>query len=147
MLSLSSYCSSTPTSGSRDVSLVSPEITGSQCLCGCLSRMLQRWNRWDSRLPLLCSSSAVASTLLNVIIFFITKNILTSLFLLSMVLGTYITLFVIAKPYREVTYNKTDMPVLMSLLLASVSGNIIVLTYSTRQKKLPINGPFNGRPF
>ena len=61
--------------------------------------------------------------------FFITKNILTSLFLFSMVLGTYITLFVIAKPYREATYNRTDIPVLMSLLLASVSGNVIVLTY------------------
>ena len=28
---------------------LSPEITGSQCLCGCLSRMLQRRNRRDSR--------------------------------------------------------------------------------------------------
>ena len=105
---------------------LSPEITGSQCLCGCLSRMLQRWNRRESRLPLFCSSSAVSSTFLN---FICAKNILTSLFLFSVVLGTYITLFVIAKPYREARYNRTDIPVLMSLLLASVSGNVIVLTY------------------
>ena len=67
--------------------------------------------------------------LLLMLFFFVAKNILTSLFLFSVVLGTYITLFVIAKPYREARYNRTDIPVLMSLLLASVSGNVIVLTY------------------
>ena len=108
---------------------LSPEITGSQCLCGCLSRMLQRRNRWNSRLPLLCSSSAVASTPLNGLLFSCKEyfNIYFSFFY-GFRHNLYITLFVIAKPYRVATYNRTDIPVLMSLLAVSVSGNICILT-------------------
>ena len=68
--------------------------------------------------------------LLLIFFFLAAKNIIISIFLFSIVLGTYITLFVIAKPYRESTYNTTDIPMLMSLLAVSVSGNVIMLTYS-----------------
>ena len=68
--------------------------------------------------------------LLLIFFFLAAKNIIISIFLFSIVLGTYITLFVIAKPYREPTYNTTDIPMLMSLLAVSVSGNVIMLTYS-----------------
>ena len=66
--------------------------------------------------------------LLLMVLFLVAKNTLTSIFLFSMVLGIYITLFVIAKPYRVATYNRTDIPVLMSLLAVGVSGNICMLT-------------------
>ena len=68
--------------------------------------------------------------LLLIFFFLAAKNIIISIFLFSIVLGTYITLFVIAKPYREPIYNTTDIPMLMSLLAVSVSGNVIMLTYS-----------------
>ena len=68
--------------------------------------------------------------LLLIFFFLAAKNIIISIFLFSIVLGTYITLFIIAKPYREPTYNTTDIPMLMSLLAVSVSGNVIMLTHS-----------------
>ena len=61
--------------------------------------------------------------------FVVVKNMVTPIFLSSVVFGTYITLFVIAKPYRVAIYNTTDIPVLMSLLLIGVSQNINIFTY------------------
>ena len=59
--------------------------------------------------------------------FVVAKNFVTTLFLTSVALGTYITLFVITRPYRVAIYNRTDIPVLMSMLLVSVSVNINIL--------------------
>ena len=78
-----------------------------------------------------CRYFAVLQLLLRLLLmvfYLVAKNILTSIFPFSMVLGIYITLFVIAKPYRVATYNRTDIPVLMSLLAVGVSGNICMLT-------------------
>ena len=61
--------------------------------------------------------------------FVVVKNVVTAIFLSSVVFGTYITLFVIAKPYRVAIYNRTDIPVLMSLLLISVSTNVNIFTH------------------
>ena len=61
--------------------------------------------------------------------FVVVKNMVTSLFLSSVVFGTYITLFVIAKPYRVAIYNTTDIPVLMSLLLVGVSAIVNIFTH------------------
>ena len=61
--------------------------------------------------------------------FVVVKNMVTSLFLSSVVFGTYITLFVIAKPYRVAIYNTTDIPVLMSLLLVGLSIIVNIFTH------------------
>ena len=61
--------------------------------------------------------------------FVVVKNFVTAMFLLSVVFDTYITLFVITKPYRVAMYNTTDIPVLMSLLLVGVSQNINIFTH------------------
>ena len=58
---------------------------------------------------------------------FFTKDPLLSVFLCSIALGFYITAFVLMKPYKEDIYNKTDIPVLMLLLLFSVDLNSSVL--------------------
>ena len=57
----------------------------------------------------------------------VAKDAATSALLYSVALGTYITLFVIAKPYRVAIYNRTDIPVLMSFLLGGVSLSIYVI--------------------
>ena len=61
--------------------------------------------------------------------FLVAKNLVASTFIFTVVLGIYITLFVIAKPYRVAIYNITDIPVLMSLLLVGVSHNINIFTH------------------
>ena len=79
-----------------------------------------------------CRYFAAFQLLLRILLsffFVVVKNIVTSIFLSSVVLGIYITLFVIAKPYRVAIYNATDIPVLMSLLLIGVSVNISIFTH------------------
>ena len=61
--------------------------------------------------------------------FLVAKNLVASIFIFTVVLGIYITLFVIAKPYRVAIYNATDIPVLMSLLLIGLSENISIFTH------------------
>ena len=48
--------------------------------------------------------------------FVVVKNMVTSLFLSSVVFDTYITLFVIAKPYRVAIYNTTDIPACVNVI-------------------------------
>ena len=79
-----------------------------------------------------CRYFAALQLLLRLFItffFVVVKNIVTSIFLSSVVFGTYITLFVIAKPYRVAIYNTTDIPVLMSLLLVGVSAIVNIFTH------------------
>lgn len=61
------------------------------------------------------------------IAFAFTKESLVSAFLASLALGVYITAFILCRPYKKELYNKTDIPPLMVLLLASVYLNIDVL--------------------
>ena len=78
-----------------------------------------------------CRYFAALQLLLRLIVtffFVFAKNTVVSIFLSSVALGTYITLFVITRPYRVEIYNTTDIPVLMSLLLIGVSQNIIIFT-------------------
>ena len=49
-------------------------------------------------------------------IFLITREAMLSLFSYSIVLGLYITLFVLVQPYKVTVYNKRNLPLLMSLL-------------------------------
>ena len=53
--------------------------------------------------------------------FLFTQELITSTFLSFAVLVLYITIFVIAQPYKYVVYNKTDIPLLMALLFAPVT--------------------------
>ena len=59
--------------------------------------------------------------------FFITKVPLLSVFVSSVVFGSYITAFVILRPYKEALYNKTDIPLLMTSGLMVIFVNISVL--------------------
>ena len=65
--------------------------------------------------------------LLFPVIFAATKDVILSTFIASLLLGVYITAFVIAKPYKDDIYNKSDIPVLMVLLLRTVSLNAFLL--------------------
>ena len=78
-----------------------------------------------------CRYFAALQLLLRLLLtffFVVAKNVVTAIFLSSVVLGTYIMLFVIAKPYRVAMYNTTDIPVLMSLLLLGMSIIVNLLT-------------------
>ena len=67
---------------------------------------------------------------LLVIFFFVfAKNVEISLFLTSVAFGIYVILFVIAKPYRVAIYNKTDVPMLISLLLVYMSVIVNIFTH------------------
>ena len=79
-----------------------------------------------------CRYFAALQLLLRLFVMFffvVAKNVVIPIFLSSVILGTYITLFVISKPYRVAIYNTTDIPVLMSLLLVGVSQNINIFTH------------------
>ena len=55
--------------------------------------------------------------------FLFTEELITSIFISFVVLVLYITLFVITQPYKYAVYNKTDIPLLMALLVAPVKMN------------------------
>ena len=61
--------------------------------------------------------------------FFFTRQIIFSLFLSTVVFGLYITLFVIVQPYKVRVYNKTDVALLMTLLLTMFTGYILLVAY------------------
>ena len=61
----------------------------------------------------------LALRLLFPFIFFLTRESMMCLFSCAVVLGLYITLFVLVQPYKNTVYNKTDVPLLMSLLFVS----------------------------
>ena len=101
--------STTPSAGSLSFPLVpkmsqslSPEITGSQYLCGCLSRMLQRRNKRNQRLPLVFITANITS-IVFAIAFFVLKQPQPALFLSVITLGVYITLFVIFSAVQRAT--------------------------------------------
>ena len=54
--------------------------------------------------------------------FLITKEAMLCLFSCAVVLGVYITLFVLAQPYKSTLYNKTDTPLLMTLLFTTFNA-------------------------
>ena len=79
-----------------------------------------------------CRSFAALQLLLQLIFplaFSFTKEPYLSMFISSIVLGAYITAFVLMRPYKNTVYNKTDIPLLMVLLLLSVDLNSSTLLY------------------
>ena len=60
-------------------------------------------------------------TLLFPVALFSTEELITSTFLSFVALVLYITLFVIAQPYKDAVYDKTDIPLLMTLLFGPVA--------------------------
>ena len=70
----------------------------------------------------------ISFRLIMVLAFITFKQPVPCLFFSAIVLGVYITLFVIARPYKELVYNKSDIPMLMVLLLVIVSYVISLLT-------------------
>ena len=52
-------------------------------------------------------------------IFLITREAMLSLFSYAVVLGLYVTLFVLVQPYKVTVYNKRDVPLLMGLLFTA----------------------------
>ena len=68
--------------------------------------------------------------------FAFTKEPFVSMFISSVGLGLYITAFAICRPYKEVVYNKTDIPVLMVLLLGAAELNVspLLVIYNYTQR-------------
>ena len=61
------------------------------------------------------------------LVFFSSKESNFSIFISSIVLGAYITAFVIARPYKVSVYNNTDVPILMTVLCLTVTQNASIL--------------------
>ena len=59
--------------------------------------------------------------------FFTTRESILSLYISSVVLGIYISAFVICRPYKSEVYNKTDVIILMMLLVLAVQPNVTTL--------------------
>ena len=59
--------------------------------------------------------------------FSLTVELITFAFLSIFVLVLYITLFVIAQPYKDAVYNKTDIPLLVTLLCGPVTFYFSIL--------------------
>ena len=57
-------------------------------------------------------------------IFLITKEAMLSLLSYAVVLGLYITLFVLVQPHKVIVYNKTDVPLLITLLFHTCAFSI-----------------------
>ena len=62
--------------------------------------------------------------------FFTTKESILSLYMTSVVLGIYISAFVICRPYKSEVYNKTDVIILMMLLVLAVQENMSRLLHA-----------------
>ena len=67
--------------------------------------------------------------LLFPILFSFAKDLSTASFLSSVLLSIYITCFIIVQPYKHTVYNKTDILMLMALLLALSSLNVDMLSH------------------
>ena len=72
----------------------------------------------------------LALRLLFPFIFLFTRESMMCLFSFAVVLGLYITLFVIVQPYKNTVYNKTDVPLLMSLLFVTFTACVVTVTRS-----------------
>ena len=70
----------------------------------------------------------LALRLLFPLIFLFTMESMMCLFSCAVVLGLYITLFVIVQPYKNTVYNKTDVPLLMSLLCMTFTACVVTIT-------------------
>ena len=62
-------------------------------------------------------------------IFVMTREAMLSLILGAVVLGLYTSFFVLVQPYKIALYNKTDVPLLVSLLIISFSTTYSVSPY------------------
>ena len=72
-----------------------------------------------------CRYFAVLQLVLRLLfpfIFLFTREFIMCVFFYAVVFGLYITLFVIVQPYKNTVYNKTDVPILMSLLFITFTA-------------------------
>ena len=63
-------------------------------------------------------------------IFLITREVMLCLFSYAIVLGLYITLFVLVQPYKVTVYNKRDLPLLIGLLFTTFTGCVFSISNS-----------------
>ena len=66
------------------------------------------------------------------LLFGLTQDILVYAFLTTVLLICYVGLFVISQPYKEAVYNKTDMFILVPMLLFNVTSIFHEITFSTK---------------
>ena len=76
-----------------------------------------------------CAALQFALRLLFPFIFLFTRESVMCLFFCTVLLGLYITLFVIVQPYKNTVYNKTDVPLLMSLICLSFTGCVVTIAH------------------
>ena len=76
------------------------------------------------------SSLQISLRLSLPLLFCVIKQPQPALFFSALILGVYITLFVISQPYKELLYNKSDIIMLMTLHLIAVSC-LISVPYNT----------------
>ena len=68
--------------------------------------------------------------LLLPLIFFTSKDYSTAPFLSSVLLSIYIASFVIMQPYKDAMYNKTDIPMLVALLITERLSARLMIVHS-----------------
>ena len=64
-------------------------------------------------------------------LFLFTTGTMFSLLMFALVLGAYITLFVLVQPYKVGVYNKTDVPLLTALLFALFTTRAFHISFQT----------------
>ena len=69
--------------------------------------------------------------LLFPLIFFFSTGPMFTLLLFTVVLGSYITLFVLLQPYKITVYNKTDIPLLTALLFTLFTTHAFHVSFQT----------------
>ena len=70
--------------------------------------------------------------------FFTAKDYITASFLSSVLLSIYIASFVIMQPYKDAMYNKTDIPMLVALLIINISLTVDLLGSGFTVKPLSV---------
>ena len=84
------------------------------------------------------SSLQLLLRLLFPLIFFGAKDYNTASFLSSVLLSIYIASFVIMQPYKDAMYNKTDIPMLVTLLVLNICLSFDMLSSGYIVKSLSV---------
>ena len=84
------------------------------------------------------SSLQLLLRLLFPLILFTAKDYNTASFLSSVLLSIYIACFVIMQPYKDAMYNKTDIPMLVALLIINISLTVDLLASGYIVKSLSV---------
>ena len=96
------------------------------CQCGSIGHGIIQCNATSAILTLqMCTCMTYHTN--HSVAFSLREELITSAFLSFIALVLYIALFVIAQPYKDAVYNKTDIPLLMALLFGPITLHFSML--------------------